>query len=253
MFGPVILHATLLLLSFSVYARDISFPPLSGIERFQKLLTNDDGVDITTGSEFSGLMTFANLPYANCFATYDIDAYDIAVMGAPFDTAVTARPGARFGPTGIRQGSRRMSPSFAWSIYTGENPYMSWAKIIDCGDAPLTFLDNTIALKQLEKAHKVVSGRKAKAKEKSRVPRLLAIGGDHTYVLLGNFPFEQILPFEFLGHAEVCASSPGHRGNHTKKKLHSENHAFTKLQLERKHLEMLYSKKTVPQKNPSRS
>ena len=65
-----------------------------------------------------------------------------------------------------------MSPSFAWSIYTGEafrynqilaeltsraggNPYESWAVIIDCGDAPLTFLDNTIALRQLEKAHKV--------------------------------------------------------------------------------------------------
>lgn len=34
---------------------------------------------------------------------------------------------------------------------------MDWAKIIDCGDAPLTFLDNTIALKQLQKAHEVRS------------------------------------------------------------------------------------------------
>ncbi len=33
--------------------------------------------------------------------------------------AVTARPGARFGPTGIRQGSRRMSADWGWSIYTG--------------------------------------------------------------------------------------------------------------------------------------
>ena len=32
---------------------------------------------------------------------------------------VTARPGARFGPTGIRQGSRRMSASWGWSVYTG--------------------------------------------------------------------------------------------------------------------------------------
>ena len=88
--------------------------------------------------------------------------------------AVTARPGARFGPTGVRQGSRRMSPSWAWSVYNGEassyhllsskltgmpgeNPFTSWAKVLDCGDAPLTFLDNSIALKQLEKAHKVNS------------------------------------------------------------------------------------------------
>jgi hypothetical protein len=54
----------------------------------------------------------------------------------------------------------------------GENVLLSWAKIVDCGDAPLTFLvdqhqngyyadaaylaqDNTAALKQLDKAHKV--------------------------------------------------------------------------------------------------
>jgi len=34
--------------------------------------------------------------------------------------AVTARPGARFGPTGIRLGSRRMYAGSGWNIYTGE-------------------------------------------------------------------------------------------------------------------------------------
>ena len=92
--------------------------------------------------------------------------------------SVTARPGARFGPSGIRQGSRRMGARMGWSIYTGEacsivlsyvlselnsslvvgeNSFSSWATILDCGDARLTFLDNTIALKQLEKAHRVRS------------------------------------------------------------------------------------------------
>jgi len=42
-----------------------------------------------------------------------------------------------------------------WNIYTGENVFASWAKVVDCGDAPLTFLDNTVALKQLDLAHKV--------------------------------------------------------------------------------------------------
>ena len=32
---------------------------------------------------------------------------------------------------------------------------MSWANIVDCGDVRMTFLDNTIALKQLGKAHQV--------------------------------------------------------------------------------------------------
>ncbi len=48
-----------------------------------------------------------------------------------------------------------MSAAVGWSVYTGENSFISWAKIVDCGDAPLTFLDNTVALKQLDKAHKV--------------------------------------------------------------------------------------------------
>lgn len=32
--------------------------------------------------------------------------------------ATTGRPGARFGPAGIRRGSQRISPD-GWSIYTG--------------------------------------------------------------------------------------------------------------------------------------
>lgn len=72
-----------------------------------------------------------------------------------FSQGVTARPGARFGPLGIRQGSRRIAPDFSWSVYTGQNPFKQGLKIVDCGDAPLTVLDNTIALRQLERAHKV--------------------------------------------------------------------------------------------------
>lgn len=34
--------------------------------------------------------------------------------------SVTARPGARFGPGGIRQGSRRMAAPMGWSVYTGK-------------------------------------------------------------------------------------------------------------------------------------
>lgn len=108
---------------------------------------------------------------------------DIAFLGAPFDTGTTGRPGARFGPGGIRLGSRRMHSSAAWSPYTHENAFKSWARIIDCGDAPLTFLDNTAALKQLGQAHKTVSGRAANATELASVPRIITLGGDHLTTL----------------------------------------------------------------------
>ena len=132
--------------------------------------------------KYAGLTTFANLPWTHCLSEDAVEPYDIAFLGAPFDTATTGRPGARFGPTGIRWGSRRMSP-ILWSAYTHENAFLEWARIVDCGDAPLTFLDNTVALKQLVDAHKTVSGRKANTTDVSTVPRIITLGGDHTTTL----------------------------------------------------------------------
>ena len=83
---------------------------------------DNDKVDIVTGSQFNGLRTFANLPYVNCFSDAEAKGkkYDIAIMGAPFDTSVTARPGARYGPGGIRVGSQRMGGNVGtWDVYTG--------------------------------------------------------------------------------------------------------------------------------------
>jgi agmatinase len=37
------------------------------------------------------------------------------------------------------------------------NPLASWATIVDCGDAHLTWLDNKVALQRLDKAHRVIS------------------------------------------------------------------------------------------------
>jgi len=146
---------------------------------------NIGDVDIVSGSQFRGLQTYANLPYVNCFADREGDenSYDIAIVGAPFDTGTTGRPGARYGPGGIRIGSQRISARAAWSIYTGKNPLLSWARIVDCGDAPLTWLDNRVALAQLDKAHKVVSSRRASNITYSKTPRILTLGGDHTTTL----------------------------------------------------------------------
>ncbi|KAF2661073.1 Arginase/deacetylase [Lophiostoma macrostomum CBS 122681] len=162
--------------------REIIFPPISGFS--QQPIYEQGGIDVSTGSAFAGLTTYANLPYVHCLAgkEEEIEKYDIAILGAPFDTGVTARPGARFGPGGIRRGSRRISPESAYDIESGENVFLQWAEIVDCGDAPLTFLDNTIALKQLDKAHEIVSGRTAKS-SRSGTPRIVTLGGDHTTTL----------------------------------------------------------------------
>ena len=54
---------------------------------------------------YSGLTTFARLPRRE-----DVTRCDVAVVGIPFDSGVTYRPGARFGPSHIRQSSRLLRP-----------------------------------------------------------------------------------------------------------------------------------------------
>ncbi|KAL2802723.1 hypothetical protein BJX63DRAFT_425864 [Aspergillus granulosus] len=173
---------TLSLLTSPALTREIVFPPVAAVQSNQILLGQAEKVDIVSGSQFSGLTTFAHLPYVNCFVDSEAEStpYDIAFLGAPFDTGVTARPGARYGPGGIRLGSRRLA---GWSIYTEENVFESWAKLVDCGDAPLTWLDNTVALKQLDLVHKVVSSRKTNSTHLGQTPRIITLGGDHTTTL----------------------------------------------------------------------
>ena len=62
-------------------------------------------VDGMSSPRYAGLSTFARLPRID-----DVTYFDIAVVGVPFDAGVTYRPGARFGPSHIRQASRLLRP-----------------------------------------------------------------------------------------------------------------------------------------------
>lgn len=137
---------------------------------------------------FSGIVTFAHLPAVKCFAEDELNA-DIVIVGAPFDTATTYRPGARFGPNGIRQGSRRIgsgiSPvrGFPGSKLRLLNPYNSSYKIADCGDIPMTPFDNRVALNQLYRGQRKIHNHPS-LKEPEKPPRIITLGGDHTITLM---------------------------------------------------------------------
>ncbi|KAK4464007.1 arginase family-domain-containing protein [Cladorrhinum samala] len=139
---------------------------------------------------FSGISTFGRLPYLPCLSHRDIN-YDIAFIGAPFDTGTSYRPGARFGPSGIRQGSRRLNLYGGYNVPLDTNPFSSWAKVIDCGDIPVTSYDNTYALRQIEEGHYSILSRKPKTDadkpgpslKKTTLPRVITLGGDHTITL----------------------------------------------------------------------
>ena len=137
---------------------------------------------------FTGISTFAHLKHERCLQYPELE-YDIGILGAPFDTAVSYRPGARFGPRAIRAASARQTSMRGYNPRANLNPYRDWAKIIDCGDIPITPFDNALALRQMTEAFTNLAHSTApevnreSAVQYRRKPKLLTLGGDHSIAL----------------------------------------------------------------------
>ena len=91
----------------------------------------------TADAVYAGIPTFAHLPYEQCWSNKTAD-FDIAFIGAPFDTGTSYRPGARFGPAGIRDGSRRLALYGGYNVPMDVNPFQAGAKVVDCSDIFVT-------------------------------------------------------------------------------------------------------------------
>ncbi|KAF8591950.1 Arginase/deacetylase [Ramaria rubella] len=146
---------------------------------------------------FSGPLSFAHLPYTRCLDD-PTQPFNIAILGLPFDTAVSYRPGARFGPYAIRSGSRRQRELRGYTMAWASNPYLQGSKILDCGDVPVSPFDNVLAIDMMEAAYTTLLERPVApleegtssnspsaqfAKDGKEHPRIIALGGDHTIVL----------------------------------------------------------------------
>ncbi|KAG1857343.1 arginase family-domain-containing protein [Suillus subalutaceus] len=164
---------------------------------YQAVYPGDD--EVTADSIFSGITTFAKLPWVQCLGKDRDTTFDIAFIGAPFDTGTSYRPGARFGPAGIRAGSRRLTLYGGYNVPLEVNPFLSGLKIVDCGDIPVTPYDNKYAIRQIEGGHKELLHRPAFSPlgkdaltgkplvpisvDGKNHPRIVTLGGDHTIVL----------------------------------------------------------------------
>lgn len=131
---------------------------------------------------FSGIASFAHLPVEKCLVSTE-KSFDIAIVGVPFDTAVSYRPGARFGPRAIRAASMRQFHLRGFNARAGLNPYKSWAEVLDCSDIPVTPMDNKLALYQMTDGFTNLLEHSTSNPEYGSVPRLIALGGDHSIVL----------------------------------------------------------------------
>ncbi len=100
-----------------------------------------------------------------------VSDYDVAILGAPFDTGTSYRPGARFGPMAVRQASRHLRPGHHVELDCA--PF-SAIQVVDAGDVPVTPFSIDEAMGQ-------IAGHAADLLRGDR--KVIAIGGDHTIAL----------------------------------------------------------------------
>ncbi len=114
---------------------------------------------------FAGRSTFARLPRRD-----EVERCDVAVVGVPFDSGVTYRPGARFGPQAIRNATRLLR---AYHPGLEVSPFAA-QQVADAGDVACNPFDIGEAISQIEAAaEELLQGAGA----------LLCLGGDHTIAL----------------------------------------------------------------------
>jgi len=119
-------------------------------------------VDTTRTPRFAGPPTFALLPRRD-----EVTECDVVVAGFPFDAGTSYRPGARFGPAAVRQGSRLLRP---WHAELAVAPF-GVQQVADGGDVACNPFDIGEAVAQIQAgAVELLAGAR----------HLLAIGGDHT-------------------------------------------------------------------------
>jgi agmatinase len=114
---------------------------------------------------YAGPPTFARLPRLD-----EVSRADVAIVGLPFDSGVSYRPGARFGPAHIRASSRLLRP---YHPAVGVSPFAA-LQVADAGDLALNPFDIPEALAVCE------AGIRDLAQDGASV---VGLGGDHTLAL----------------------------------------------------------------------
>ncbi|MDX1875822.1 agmatinase [Mycolicibacterium sp. 120266] len=122
-------------------------------------------VDATRQPRYTEPGTFARLPRLD-----QVGRADVSIVGIPFDSGVSYRPGARFGPGHVRTSSKLLRP---YNPAVDVEPFAA-QQVADCGDIAVNPFDIADAIETIDAA--VTDLRKDGSK-------VLTIGGDHTIAL----------------------------------------------------------------------
>ena len=122
-------------------------------------------IDASKVPRYVGIATFARLPRLE-----EVGKADVAIVGIPFDSGVSYRPGARFGPSHVRESSRLLRP---YNPATDVSPFAQ-QQVADAGDIAVNpfIISEAVDTIEAEAAKLLATGAK-----------LMTIGGDHTIAL----------------------------------------------------------------------
>ncbi len=128
-------------------------------------MPNVGPLDSSRIPRFAGFATFARLPRID-----QVERADVAVVGVPFDSGVSYRPGARFGPAAVREASRLLRP------YHPELDVSPFAEmqVVDAGDIAVNPFNIGEAIEVLQQEAEALQANGT---------RLVTVGGDHTIAL----------------------------------------------------------------------
>ncbi len=128
-------------------------------------MTTIGPLDASEIPRYVGAPTFARLPRID-----QVDRADVKVIGVPFDSGVSYRPGARFGPGHVRESSRLLRP---YNPALDISPF-DLLQVADAGDVAINPFNIGEAIDTLHGAALDLTADGSK---------LITIGGDHTIAL----------------------------------------------------------------------
>ncbi len=119
---------------------------------------------------FVGICTFGKRPHVADWGAIDADA---AILGAPLDFGTQWRPGARFGPRGVREASTLFSFGHAGAYdHEDDTVYLPQSvRLVDIGDADIVHTDTMKSHANIEAGVRAILAAEA-------LP--VVIGGDHS-------------------------------------------------------------------------
>ncbi len=164
---------------------------------------------------YAGVASFLRRPYRK-----DLTEAEVAVVGVPFDTATTNRPGTRFGPRGIRAASTDLA--FEQHIYGWGFHPVSELKIVDHGDIPIDFNRPETVPDQIENYVAWMVSQDVK---------VLSLGGDHfiTWPLLKAHATKYGKPLSLIhfdAHSDTWADEHEDGINHGTMFWHAARQGF---------------------------